>query len=122
MPHWRSTASDVHADHAVLVLCAHECQPLHGAAYDLSNMQRHSVYDEREFTLPLGEKGCSRPPAAPDPPDPCKALHGICVAHTSMDIAGQSCDIGYVHGQLLYTELSGSVLSVYTQLVLICTH
>ena len=23
------------------------------------------------LTLPLGEKGCSKPPAAPEPPDPC---------------------------------------------------
>ena len=26
------------------------------------------------FTLPFGEKGCSKPPAAPEPPDPCASI------------------------------------------------
>lgn len=82
-------------EHAVTVPCALESQSLDGAAYDLSTC-KDIQFMIREFTLPLGEKGCSRPPAAPDPPDPCKAPHGICVAHISMDVAGQSCDIGYV--------------------------
>ena len=117
MPHWRSTASDVHADHAVLVPCARESQSLHGAAYDLLTC-KDVQFMIKEFTLPLGEKGCSRPPAAPDPPDPCKALHDMCIAHISMDIAGQSCHIGYMHGRLLFVTPSGSVLCMPRRILL----
>lgn len=31
------------------------------------------------FTLPLGENGCSKPPAAPDPPEPCNANTLLCI-------------------------------------------